>query len=60
MAVRAAIALDRQVAGVDLVQDSKSKKWYILEANNAPQIKSGAFVDQKTKVIANYFDQELR
>ncbi len=60
IAVRAAIALDRQVVGVDLVQDKKSKKWYILEVNNAPQIKSGAFADEKATMIANYFDKELR
>lgn len=29
--------LKKDIAGVDLIQDSKNKKWYIMEVNSAPQ-----------------------
>lgn len=58
-ATRAAHCLERQIAGVDMVQDIHSKKWYILEVNNAPQIRSGSFISEKADVIAKFFDKEL-
>jgi glutathione synthase/RimK-type ligase-like ATP-grasp enzyme len=59
IAARAAMSLNRQVVGVDMIQDKTSKKWYILEANSAPQIRSGSNVDEKAAMIAHYFDKEL-
>lgn len=59
LAIRAAQCLSRQIAGVDLVQDKHTKKWYILEVNNAPQIRSGSFLEEKAKALARFFDQEL-
>lgn len=59
MAVQAAINLDRQIAGVDILEDKHTKKWYILEVNSAPQIRGGSFVDEKAAAIARYFDKEL-
>lgn len=59
LAVRAARVMDRQIAGIDLVQDIGTKKWYILEVNSAPQIRSGSFVDAKVTEIAKFFDKEL-
>jgi D-alanine-D-alanine ligase-like ATP-grasp enzyme len=52
--------MGRQVAGVDLVQDKLSGTWYILEVNNAPQLRSGSFVDEKAAMIAKFFDKELK
>lgn len=60
LAVRAADCMDRQIAGVDILQDNLTKKWYILEVNNAPQVRSGSFVEEKADVIARYFDNALR
>lgn len=57
---RAAVALDRQVSGIDLVQDKETKRWYILEVNNAPQIRKGSFQDKKAEAMAQFFDRELR
>lgn len=57
MAVSAAAALNRQVAGVDLIQDESTKAWYILEVNNSPQLASGAFVDSKIKVFGTFLRQ---
>lgn len=59
LAVRSAVLMDRQIAGVDLMRDSDSKKWLILEVNNSPQLKSGAFVEQKEKAFAKFVDTEL-
>jgi glutathione synthase/RimK-type ligase-like ATP-grasp enzyme len=52
--------LGRQVAGVDLLQDKITRKWYILEVNNAPQLRSGSFPDEKVQMMADFFDKELR
>jgi D-alanine-D-alanine ligase-like ATP-grasp enzyme len=59
LAIRAAEVMNRQIAGVDLLQDSKTKKWYLLEANSAPQLRSGSFVDKKEKALAKFIDFEL-
>ncbi len=59
LAIKAAQTLERQVAGVDLVQDKKTKKWYILEVNNSPQIFGGSFREVKEKIMAQFIDQEL-
>jgi glutathione synthase/RimK-type ligase-like ATP-grasp enzyme len=57
--IRAAAVMQREIAGIDIIQDRKTKKWYVLEVNNAPQIRSGALVDEKIKALAAYFDHEL-
>jgi len=54
MSVKAALALHRQVAGVDLIQDVHTKKWYVLEVNNSPQVASGAFTDEKIKIFGKF------
>lgn len=59
LAVKAAVTLKRQVAGVDMVQDKQTKRWYILEVNNAPQIRSGSHLAEKAEAMARYFDKEL-
>jgi glutathione synthase/RimK-type ligase-like ATP-grasp enzyme len=54
LALRAAAVMNRQVAGVDLLQDRETKKWYVLEVNNAPQIASGAFPSEKLQVFSAF------
>ncbi len=56
MAVSSAIVMKREVAGVDVIQDTKTGEWMILEVNNSPQIASGAYPDEKVKI----FDAFLR
>ena len=60
LALRAADRLDRQIAGVDILQDKTTHKWYILEVNNAPQLRSGSFLPEKAKAVAAFFDKELK
>ncbi len=59
LALRAADCMNRQIAGVDLVQDNVTGIWYVLEVNNDPQIRSGSFVAEKAAMVARYFEGEL-
>ncbi len=51
--------MHRQVAGVDLIQDSETGKWFVLEVNGAPQLYTGSFVDEKRSAFANFIDIQL-
>ena len=59
LAVLAADCMNRQIAGVDMVQDRETGQWYVLEANNDPQLRSGSFIDAKAEAVAKYFEKEL-
>lgn len=59
LATQAAGCMNRQIAGVDLVQDSQTKKWHVLEVNNAPQLREGSFSDDKVAVLAEFLKREL-
>lgn len=37
LALDAAKVVDKNMAGVDLIQDSRDGKWYVMEVNSAPQ-----------------------
>lgn len=58
LARKAALALDRTIAGVDLIQDKETKKWYVLEANYNPEITSGVGVTKKAKAVARLLAKE--
>jgi len=51
IAVQAAVIMNRQIAGVDLVYDKKRKQWLVFEVNNSPQITSGSFIDEKKAIM---------
>lgn len=59
MAVTAASVADVEIAGVDLVQDSKTGVWYCLEVNENPQLVSGSFIEQKEKILADYLMKKM-
>ncbi|MEO6761352.1 MAG: RimK/LysX family protein [Candidatus Saccharimonadales bacterium] len=59
LAIESADCMGRQVAGVDLVQDKNTKKWYVLEVNYAPELRGGSFVPEKVKAVAEWLDREL-
>jgi len=44
-------SLNMTIAGVDVLQDKNTKVFYFLEVNSQPQLMSGAFVDQKEKLL---------
>lgn len=50
--IKAAKVSKLQVAGVDIMQDLNTGEYYFLEINNAPQISSGSFTDEKADVYA--------
>ncbi|MFD4322572.1 RimK family alpha-L-glutamate ligase [Streptomyces sp. NPDC058548] len=54
LAVRAAALMGYDVAGVNVVQDRTTRKWFVLEANPSPAIGTGAFVAEKTRAYAAY------
>lgn len=64
IAVRAALALNRQVAGVDILQGAGDgdgggdDEWYVLEVNNSPQLAGGAFLDEKAKVFTKFLRKQ--
>jgi len=56
--LNAAKAIDRdQFAGVDLMIHQHTKKPYILEVNQTPQIEIGAEVDKKMDILLNYLQE---
>ncbi|HKU18986.1 MAG TPA: RimK/LysX family protein [Candidatus Saccharimonadales bacterium] len=59
LAVRSAVLMGRQIAGVDLIQDKRTKVWYVLEVNAGPELIGGAFPEQKQRALANFIDFEL-
>ncbi len=52
LAVKTAVKEKLSVAGVDIVEDKKSGKIFVLESNPSPQIQSGAFVSEKIAAYA--------
>ncbi|MFF8430711.1 RimK family alpha-L-glutamate ligase [Streptomyces sp. NPDC016566] len=59
MAVRAAELMDCEVAGVNVVQDRKTRQWYLLEVSSSPAIGSGAFAFEKTRAYSFYLRTKL-
>lgn len=59
MAIRAADVMERQVAGVDAIQDMGTSEWYLLEVNNSPQISSGSNIDDKIAAFATFVRHQI-
>jgi glutathione synthase/RimK-type ligase-like ATP-grasp enzyme len=49
---KAAKGLGMTIAGVDVITHKETGKYYFLEVNSQPQLMSGAFVEEKTKLLA--------
>lgn len=60
LARKAALTLERTIAGVDLIQDKHTKKWYVLEANYNPELVGGMHVSEKAKAVAKLLTKEGR
>ncbi|HSW85344.1 MAG TPA: RimK/LysX family protein [Candidatus Saccharimonadales bacterium] len=54
----AAKLLNRQIAGVDFIQDNRSGLWYCLEVNYGPQLATGTFTAEKQKALAAYLERK--
>ncbi|HUS25997.1 MAG TPA: RimK/LysX family protein [Nevskiaceae bacterium] len=59
-AVRATKLMERQVAGVDIIQNAHSKEWVVLEVNAAPQLRDGSYTKEKRAALAKFIDIELK
>lgn len=59
ISIMGAKVMDREIAGVDMVQDLRTKKWYCFEVNDGPQLASGTFTEEKHVALAEYFVTEL-
>jgi RimK family alpha-L-glutamate ligase len=57
LALAAVKALKFDVTGVDLIQNLKTKKWYVMEVNSAPQF-SGPEFKQVISKIAKYLKSQ--
>lgn len=57
--LKAARLMERDVAGVDMMQGSEDGLWYCLEVNDGPQIASGAFVEEKQRAFARLINRRL-
>ena len=51
--------LDRQIAGVDVVKDKQSGKWYFLEINDGPMLATGSYLDNKRQAMADFMERLL-
>lgn len=51
IAQHAARAVDLQIAGVDMIRDAKTRKWYVLEVNQGSQIVTGAYVNENIQAF---------
>lgn len=51
--------MGRDIAGVDMVQDMKTKEWYCFEVNDGPQLATGVFLEDKQRALAEYLEREL-
>lgn len=57
--IEGARLVERQIAGVDIVQDKQTGMWYCLEVNDGPQLASGSFTSEKHSALAKYFVRRL-
>lgn len=48
--------LKMTIAGVDVLADKNTGEFFFLEVNSQPQLMSGAFVEEKAKAVAKFFD----
>lgn len=60
LAEKAAHAAHLEVAGVDIIVDSQTKRPYILEVNQGSQIVTGAFTDQNMRAFNEALDETVR
>lgn len=53
-AIKVSRHLDMTFSGVDVLADKNTGDFFFLEVNSQPQLMSGAFVDEKKKIVGRY------
>lgn len=56
-AVKIAKLLRREVTGVDMIIHKETGKYYLLEANNMPQLSTGSMVSEKLQALDSYLNE---
>ncbi|MDQ3065346.1 MAG: RimK/LysX family protein [bacterium] len=59
IAIKSSKVLQRQIAGIDLIQDNSNKKWYILEVNYNPDMVGSSFESKKAAAFGRYISKEM-
>jgi glutathione synthase/RimK-type ligase-like ATP-grasp enzyme len=59
IAIKAADAMQIEIAGVDMVKDKESGLWYCLEVNENPRLATGVFLTEKQAALIEYFQKRL-
>lgn len=59
VALKAASAMKRDVAGVDVMLEDGTATPYVLEVNASPQLGSGAYIDEKAETVIRYCERIL-
>lgn len=55
-AIKISRHLDMTISGVDALIDKETGEYFFLEVNSQPQLMSGAFIEEKERLIGSYFD----
>ncbi|HVO86343.1 MAG TPA: RimK/LysX family protein [Candidatus Binatia bacterium] len=58
-AIKVGELLQIDISGVDMLKDKQSGLWYCLEVNENPSLVTGAFPEQKQKIVADYLTKRL-
>lgn len=58
LARRASLILKRDIVGVDIVRDKNTQRWYVLEANNNPEILGGINVAKKINGLVRLLESK--
>lgn len=58
-ALNAKRALKSDIAGVDMVRDNETGKWYCFEVNFGPQMATSAFAEDKLQAYARFINHKL-
>ncbi len=57
MAIKASSLENLTMSGVDVIINKNTGQAYVIEVNSAPQINSGSYIEEKTKVYAETIKQ---
>lgn len=58
LALKAALTMGRNIAGVDLIQDMNTGIWYIIEVNYNPEMLGGIDAKAKQQALSKYLTRE--
>ncbi len=58
-AVKISQLIRRDVTGVDMIIHQETGEYYLLEANNMPQLSTGSMVEEKMKILDGYLAEWL-